>query len=125
MVKETHSKVLRLVTDLHREKNIDDTTRKWLDPKHLIYLEYYSSTLTKIHKPTITGRPIISGCDGPRERTSYFVDTLLQPLSMHRNHTLKTTDVTNFIEKTKRKTEHCLFRWTSQVFTQIYYERGH
>ncbi|XP_068671201.1 synaptonemal complex protein 1-like [Montipora foliosa] len=29
MVKETH-KVLRLITDLHREKHIDDMTRKWL-----------------------------------------------------------------------------------------------
>ena len=28
--------------------------------------EFY--TLTKIHKPTITGRLIISGCDGPTER---------------------------------------------------------
>ena len=41
--------------------------------------EFY--TLTKIHKPTITGRPIISGCDGPTERISSFVDTLLQPIS--------------------------------------------
>ena len=30
MVKETHSKVLRLITDLHRENHIDDMTRKWL-----------------------------------------------------------------------------------------------
>ena len=28
MVKETHSKVLRLIPDLHREKLIDDMTRK-------------------------------------------------------------------------------------------------
>ena len=27
MVKETHSKVLRLITDLHRENHIDDMTR--------------------------------------------------------------------------------------------------
>ena len=30
VVKETHSKVLRLITDLHREKYIDDMTRKWI-----------------------------------------------------------------------------------------------
>ena len=30
MVKEMHSKVLRLITDLHRENHIDDMTRKWL-----------------------------------------------------------------------------------------------
>ena len=63
MVKETHSKVVRLITDLHREKHIDDMTR---NPTHL---EYQSSTpITKIHKPTITVRPIIFGCDDPTER---------------------------------------------------------
>ena len=30
MVKETHSKVMRLITDLKREKHIDDMTGKWL-----------------------------------------------------------------------------------------------
>ena len=30
MVKETHSKVLRLISDRRREKLIDDMTRKWL-----------------------------------------------------------------------------------------------
>ena len=59
MAKETHNKVLRLITDLHREKHIDDMTRKWLSqtPNPPRIPEFY--TLTKIHKPTITGRPII------------------------------------------------------------------
>ena len=43
MVKETHSKVLCLITDLHRENHIDDMKRKWLI--HLIHLEYQNSTL--------------------------------------------------------------------------------
>ena len=41
MVKETHSKVLRLIPDLHREKLIDDMTRKW----HLNHLGHQSSAL--------------------------------------------------------------------------------
>ena len=41
--------------------------------------EFY--TVTKIHKPTLVGRPIISGCNGPIERISAFVDILLQPVS--------------------------------------------
>ena len=65
MVKETHTKVLRLITDLHRENH--QTPNPPRIPE--------SYTLTKIHKPTITGRPIISGCDGPTERISTFVDT--------------------------------------------------
>ena len=71
MVKETHSKVLRLISDLHREKLIDDMTRKWLSqtPKPPRTPEFH--TLTKFHKPTITG--------GPTERISSFVDTLLYP----------------------------------------------
>ena len=33
-------------------------------------------TLTKIHKPTPVGWPIISGYDGPTERISSFVDRI-------------------------------------------------
>ena len=40
--------------------------------------EFY--TLTKIHKPSAVGRPIVSGCDGPTEKSS-FVDKLLQPIA--------------------------------------------
>ena len=59
-------------------------------------------TLTKIHKPTPVGRPIISGCDGPTERISAFVDHLLQPIAEIQPSYLKdTTDFINFVEKTK------------------------
>ena len=59
-------------------------------------------TLTKIHKPTPVGRPIISGCDGPTERISAFVDRLLQPIAQIQPSYLKdTTDFINFVEKTK------------------------
>ena len=46
MVKETHSKVLRLISDLHREKLIDDMTRKWLSqtPKSPRTPEFYTLT---------------------------------------------------------------------------------
>ena len=37
-------------------------------------------TLTKIHKPSPAGRPIISRCDGPTERLFTFADKLLQPI---------------------------------------------
>ena len=63
--------------------------------------EFY--TLTKIHKPTLVGRPIISGC-GPTKRLSSFVGTLLQPISKAQASYLKdTTDFINFIENTKVK----------------------
>ena len=51
-------------------------------------------TLTKIHKPTPVGRPIISGCSGPTERISAFVDHLIQPIAQLEASYLKdTTDL--------------------------------
>ena len=47
-------------------------------------------------------RPIISGCDGPTERISAFVDRLIQPIAQKQDSYLKdTTDFLNFIESTK------------------------
>ena len=58
--------------------------------------------LTKIHKPTPAGRPIISGCDGPTERLSSFLDRLLQPIAQKQKLYLKDkTAFINLIETTK------------------------
>ena len=77
-------------------------TAKWLsltpDPPRIPV--FY--TLTKLHKPTPVGRPIISWCDAPTERISAFVDHLIQPIAQNQASYLKdTTDFLNFIEKTK------------------------
>ena len=77
-------------------------TAKWLSltPNPLRIPVFY--TLTKIHKPTPVGRPIISGCDDPTERISAFVDHLLQPIAQIQPSYLKdTTDFINFIENTR------------------------
>ena len=102
MVGTTAKKVHRLIQSLLQEGHIDDMTAKWLsltpDPPRIPV--FY--TLTKIHKPTPVGRPIISGCDGPTERISAFVDHLIQPIAQKQASYLKdTTDFLNFIEKTK------------------------
>ena len=56
----------------------------------------------KIHKPTPVGRPIISGCGGPTEKLSSFIDRILQPIVKQQRSSLKdTTDFINFIERTK------------------------
>ena len=102
MVKETQYKVKQLIQELHENKNIDDMTKKWLSqtpspPRIPIFY-----TLTKIHKPTPVGRPIISGCDGPTERISAFLDRLLQPIAQRQASYLKdSTDFINFIESTE------------------------
>ena len=46
-------------------------------------------TLTKILKPTLIGRQIISGCNGPTERISAFLDRLLQPIAQRQVSYLK------------------------------------
>ena len=58
-------------------------------------------TLTKIHKPTPIGRPIISGNDGPTQRISSSVDNILQLIAKSQKSCLNdTTDFINFIERT-------------------------
>ena len=81
---------------------MDEMTKTWLcqtpRPPHIPI--FY--TLTKMHKPTPVGRPIISGCDGPAERLFSFVDKLLQPIAQQQKSYLKgTTHFINFLEKTK------------------------
>ena len=102
MVRETFNRVQELINELRRHNYIDDMTKKWLcqtpDPPRIPV--FY--TLTKIHKPTPVGRPIISGCDGPTERISSFVDYILQPIAKSQKSYLKDTkDFINFVEKTK------------------------
>jgi len=55
--------------------------------------------LTKIHKKTPVGRPIVSGSSGPTERITSFVGSLLQPIAIKQESYIKdTTDLVNFIE---------------------------
>ena len=68
MALETSLRVKQLVSELHQHNHIDDMTNRWLcqTPNPPCIPVFY--TLTKTHKPTPVGRPIISGCDGPTER---------------------------------------------------------
>ena len=94
-------------------------------PHAKFHLEYHY-TLTKIHKPTPVGRPIISGCEGPTERISSFVDSLLQPIAKSQKSYLKdTTDFINFIEKT-RVVENAILVSTdvTSLYTNIPQEEG-
>ena len=102
MVETTTRKVTQLIKSLLKEGHIDDMTAKWLSltPNPPRIPSFY--TFTKIHKPTPVGRPIISGCDGPTERISAFVDRLIQPIAQKQDSYLKDmTDFLNFIESTK------------------------
>ena len=121
MVKEKHTKVSRLIYELHRDNYIDDMTLKWLSqtPNPPRIPEFY--TLTKIHKPTLVGRPIISGCSGPTEKISAFVDTLLQPISISNVSYFKdTTHFINFIEnRTVSKQKILVSMDVTSLYTNI------
>ena len=89
MADETAEKIKQL-TSMLTEGLIDQMTVKWLSQTqnpHRIQ-EFY--TLTKIHKPTLVGRPIIPGCDGPTERISCFADHVIQPIAQQQDSYLKT-----------------------------------
>ena len=126
MVEETSARVERLITELHRNDHIDTMTRKWLSqttnaPR---IPEFY--TLTKIHKPKPVGRPIISGCGGPTEPISSFVDSLLQPIAKQQTSYLEdTTDFINFLENTKVTENATLVSMdVTSLYTNIPQEEG-
>ena len=62
-----------------KNKIFDLQTSKYLTPDinpriPMLYL------LPKIHKPNVSGPPIIFGCGSPTDRLSAFVDFYLQPI---------------------------------------------
>ena len=126
MVTETNHEVKQLITDLHNGDHIDDMTKKWLcqTPNPPRIPEFY--TLNKIHKPSPVGRPIVSGCDGPTEKLSSFVDKLLQPIAQHQKSYLKdTTDFVNFIDNTKVPADVILVSMdVTSLYTNIPQEEG-
>ena len=126
MVGTTAKKVQRVIKSLLQENHIDDMTVKWLSltPNPPRIPVFY--TLTKIHKPTPVGRPIISGCDSPTEHISAFVDHLLQPIAQIQPSYLKdTTDFINFVEKTKLPSKTILVSMdVTSLYTNIRLEEG-
>ena len=126
MVETTAKKVNQLIKSLLQGNHIDEMTAKWLSlaPNPPRIPVFY--TLTKIHKPTPVGRPIISGCDGPTERLSSFVDRLIQPIAQKQDSYLNdTTDFINFIEKTKLPQNVILASMdVTSLYTNIPQEEG-
>ena len=126
MVEETNLRVQQLISDLYLGNNIDEMTKTWLcqtpQPPRIPIIY----TLTKIHKPTPVGRPIISGCDGPTERLSSFVDKLLQPIAQQQKSYLKdTTHFINFLNKTKVPENTILVSMdVTSLYTNIPQEEG-
>ena len=126
MVRDTSMRIKNLITALEKSGCIDETTVKWFNqtPNPPRIPVFY--TLTKTHKPTMVGRPIISGCDGPTERLSSFVDKLLQPIAQIQDSYLKdTTDFIKFIESTRVPRNAFLVSMdVTSLYTNIPHEEG-
>ena len=101
MVEATSQKVKQITEEVYQGNYIDEMTVEWLSqtPNPPRVPVFY--TLTKIHKPTPVGRPIVAGNDGPTERLSAFVDSILQSIAKsQKSHLKDTSDFVNFIERT-------------------------
>ena len=111
---------------IYRLENVRANVLKWLlqTPNPPRIPVFY--TLTKIHKPTPVGRPIISANDGPTEQMSAFVDSLLQPIAKSQQSYLKdTTDFINFIETTELPEETFLVSLdVTSLYTNIPQQEG-
>ena len=126
MVSTTQTKANQIIDNLYWGKHIDGMAKKWLSQTSSPPRIPVFSTLTKIHKPIPVGRPIISGCDGPTEKISSFVDTLLQPIAQkQQSYIPDTTGFINFIEKTKIGQDTILVTMdVSSLSTNILQEEG-
>jgi len=99
-------------------------TKKWLSQTSSPPRIPVFHTLTKIQKPIPVRRPIISGCDCLTEKTSSFVNTLLQPIARKQQSYVKdTTDFVNFLEKTKIGKDTILVAMdVSSLCTNVYHK---
>ena len=78
--KQVAEEVTQTVRAMYQEGHIDKPTAEYLLPPPMVRTQemYF---LKKIHKNPPTARPIVSGCDGPTERISAYLDHWLQPMA--------------------------------------------
>ena len=72
--------VVSTVRALYQDGVLDKKTTEYLLPPNPVRTQemYF---LTKIHKNPYSERPIVSGCNGPTERVSAYMNHWLQPLA--------------------------------------------
>ena len=84
----TFQNVKQITEELHQGNYIDEMTVEWL-----------SQTPNPPRVPVFY--TLVAGNDGPTERLSAFVDSILQSIAKsQKSHLKDTTDFVNFIERT-------------------------
>lgn len=126
MVSDTSMRVKHLIMALQIAGCIDEMTVKWFNQTPNLPRIPVFQTLTKIHKLTLVGRPIILGCDGPTECLSSFVDKLLQPIAQIKDSYLKDTPhFIKFIKSTRVPRDAFLVSMdVTSLYTKIPQEEG-
>ena len=78
--KQVANEVTQAIRAMYQEGQIDKPTAEYLLPPPMVRTQemYF---LKKIHKNPPSARPIVSGCSGPTERISTYLDHWLQPLA--------------------------------------------
>jgi hypothetical protein len=98
---ETQLMVNNVVKRMYNAREINKQTLDFLVANNKTVRTPQMYLLPKIHKPVLTGRPIISGINGPLERVSKFVDYFLKPIVTKQTTYIRdTSDFINRIEKT-------------------------
>ena len=76
-------------------------------------------------EPPIQRSVALSGCDGPTQKLSSFVDKLLQLIAQQQSYLKDTTDFVNFIENTKVPADIILVSMdVTTLYTDIPQEEG-
>ena len=110
---------------MYQEGHIDKPIAEYLLPPPMVRTQemYF---LKRIHKNPPTARPIVSGCDGPTERISAYLDHWLQSLAKSFPSYIKDTkEFIKYIESTKLPKDCILCTLdVSSLYTNIPTEDG-
>ena len=123
--KQVANEVTQAVRAMYQEGHIDKPTAEYLLPPPMVRTQemYF---LKKIHKNPPSARPIVSGCSGPTERISVYLDHWLQPLAKSLPSYIKDTkEFIKYIESTKLPKDCILCTLdVSSLYTNIPTEDG-
>ena len=123
--KQVAEEVTQTVRAMYQEGHIDKPTAEYLLPPPMVRTQemYF---LKKIHKNPPTARPIVSGCDGPTESISAYLDHWLQPLAKSLPFYIQDTkEFIKYIESTKLPKDCILCTLdVSSLYTNIPMEDG-
>ena len=123
--KQVAEEVTQAVRAMYQEGHIDKPTAEYLlSPQMVMTQEMYFQKKTHKNPPSV--RPIVSGCNGPTEKISAYLDHWLQPLAKSLPSYIKDTkEFVKYIKSTKLPKDCILCTLdVSSLYTNIPTEDG-